>query len=209
MKKVLKILEFDKILERMQEYTESESVKKRIYKLEPFSDIEKARAAQRETTESASTLLKLGNMPVNLSVHDVRPSVKRAEQGGVLTPRELMDISRVLRVARLTKSYLSEISEECEILAGLCESLMIAKPLEDKINSCIVSESEIADDASSELSAIRRKMKNLNGKIVRAVNHDCFFRGFGDPIKDKFIPAFGEELKEVTEAQFEELLKTK
>ncbi|MDD6563637.1 MAG: endonuclease MutS2 [Clostridiales bacterium] len=206
MKKVLKILEFDKILERMQEYTESESVKKRIYKLEPFSDIEKARASQRETTESASTLLKLGNMPVNLSVHDVRPSVKRAEQGGVLTPRELMDISRVLYVARRTKSYLSEISEECEILAGLRESLMTAKPLEDKINSCILSESEIADDASSELSAIRRKMKNLNGKIKETLNsmiHSAHYKKFlQDPIvsvrADRYvIPVRAEYKNEV------------
>ena len=206
MKKVLKILEFDKILERMQEYTESESVKKRIYKLEPFSDIKKARAAQRETTESASTLLKLGNMPVNLSVNDVRPSVKRAEQGGVLTPRELMDISRVLYVARRTKSYLSEISEECEILAGLRESLMVAKPLEDKINSCIVSESEIADDASSELSAIRRKMKNLNGKIKETLNsmiHSAHYKKFlQDPIvsvrSDRYvIPVRAEYKNEV------------
>ena len=54
-------------------------------------------------------------------------------------------------------------------------------------------------------------VKNLNGEIVRTVSYDndCFPRGFGDPIEDKFIPAFGEELKEVTEAQFEELLKTK
>ena len=206
MKKVLKILEFDKILERMQEYTESESVKKRIYKLEPFSDIEKARAAQRETTESASTLLKLGNMPVNLSVNDVRPSVKRAEQGGVLTPRELMDISRVLYVARRTKSYLSEISEECEILAGLRESLMVAKPLEDKINSCILSESGIADDASSELSAIRRKMKNLNGKIKETLNsmiHSAHYKKFlQDPIvsvrSDRYvIPVRAEYKNEV------------
>lgn len=53
------------------------------------------------------------------------------------------------------------------------------------------------------------EVKNLNGKIVRKIDHDNFFRGFGDPIEDKFVPAFGEELKEVTEAQFEELLKTK
>ena len=52
-------------------------------------------------------------------------------------------------------------------------------------------------------------VKNLNGKIVRVVNHECFFRGFGEPIEDKFIPAFGEELKEVTETQFEEILKNK
>lgn len=52
-------------------------------------------------------------------------------------------------------------------------------------------------------------VKNLNGKIVRVVIHGFSFRGFGDPIEDKFIPAFGEEFKEVTEAQFEELLKAK
>ena len=87
MKKVLKILEFDKILDKLQEYTDSEQVKKRIYKLEPTSDINEAKERQRETTESSSTLLKLGNMPVSLSVSDMRNSVKRAEQGGVLSPR--------------------------------------------------------------------------------------------------------------------------
>ena len=181
MKKVLKILEFDKILERMQGYTESEPVKKRIMKLEPFSDMEKAKEAQKETTEAMSTLLKLGNMPVNLSVCDVRNSVKRAEQGGVLTPHEFLDISRVLYVARRVKSYLSEISEECSVLGEKREKLLTAKALEDKINACIVSESEIADDASAELSAIRRKMKNLNGKIKETLNsmiHSAHYKKF-------------------------------
>lgn len=54
-----------------------------------------------------------------------------------------------------------------------------------------------------------RDVEDLSGKTIRVVKHDCCFRGFGDIIEDKFIPAFGEELKEVTEAQFEELLKTK
>ncbi|MBE5819490.1 MAG: hypothetical protein E7310_01480 [Clostridiales bacterium] len=53
------------------------------------------------------------------------------------------------------------------------------------------------------------EVNNLNGKIVRAINHDCCFAGFGDPIKDEFVPTFGEELKEVTEVQFKELLETK
>ncbi len=170
MKKVLKILEFDKILDRLQEYTDSEAVKKKIYKLEPTSDIDEARKLQRETTESSSTLLKLGSMPVSLSVRDVRSSVKRAEQGGILTPRELMDISRVLYVARRTKAYLAELSEECEILSALRDNLLTSKALEDKINSCIISESELADDASQELSSIRRKVKSLNAKIKETLN---------------------------------------
>ena len=165
MKKVLKILEFDKILEKMQEYTQSEYVKKRILRLEPFKSMDDVRQAQKETTEAMSTLLKLGNIPVNLAVSDVRGSVKRAEQGGVLSPKELMDISRVLYVARRTKAYLSETSEECTILHDMENRLLTAKALEDKINSSVISEEEIADDASQELSAIRRKMKNLNGKM--------------------------------------------
>ena len=206
MKKVLKILEFDKILDRLQGYTESEPVKKRISKLEPYSETDKAREAQKETTEAMSTLLKLGNPPVNLSVCDVRNSVKRAEQGGILTPREFMDISRVLYVARRRKSYISEISEECTVLGELGEKLLTAKSLEDRINACIISETEIADDASADLSAIRRKMKNLNGKIKETLNamiHSAHYKKFlQDPIvtmrSDRYvIPVRAEYKSEV------------
>lgn len=170
MKKVLKILEFDKLLERMQNYTDSESVKKKIYRLEPYASLEEARAAQRETTEAASTLLKLGAPPVNMAVADTRGGVKRAEQGGVLHIKELTDISRLLYVARRLKAYLDEASADCRKLHDLEEQLLTAKALEDRINSAIISETEIADDASPELNAIRRKIKNLNGKIKDVLN---------------------------------------
>ncbi len=181
MKKVLKILEFDKILEKMQDYTQSEVVKKRIMKLEPYEDMDSVCRAQKETTEAMATLLKLGNIPVNLSVTDVRGSVKRGEQGGVLTPRELIDISRVLYVARRTKAYLQEVSEECTVLSEYQEKLLTAKALEDKINGAIISEEEIADDASTELNTIRRKMKQLNGKIKDTLNsmiHSAHYKKF-------------------------------
>lgn len=181
MKKVLKILEFDKILERMQGYTESEPVKKRIYRLEPYSTIEEVRAAQKETTEAMSTLLKLGSPPVNLSVADVRGSVKRAEQGGVLRPAELIAAARVLYVGRRMKSYLSECAEECTLLKDFEQMLLTARALEDKINGAVISEEEIADDASSELSSIRRRMKNLNAKIKDTLNsmtHSAHYKKF-------------------------------
>lgn len=206
MKKVLKILEFDKILERLQGYTESETVKKRIFRLEPFSEKNDAERAQKETTEAMSTLLKLGSPPVNLAVADARGSAKRAEQGGVLTARELMDISRLLYVARRMKSYLGEAAEECTVLRDLAERLLTAKTLEDKINSAILSEEEIADDASAELSSIRRRMKNLNGKIKDTLNgmiHSQHYKKFlQDPIvtmrSDRYvIPVRAEYKSEV------------
>lgn len=206
MKKVLKILEFDKILDRLSGYTDSEPVKKRIYRLEPCSEKADAERAQKETTEAMSTLLKLGSPPVNLAVADMRGSAKRAEQGGTLTARELLDVSRLLYVARRMKSYLGETSEDCAVLRELAERLLTAKALEDRINAAIVSEEEIADDASSELSAIRRRMKNLNGKIKDTLNgmiHSQHYKKFlQDPIvtmrSDRYvIPVRAEYKSEV------------
>lgn len=206
MKKGLKILEFDKILEKLSSYTDSEQVKKRIFRLEPYPDIDSARKAQSETTEAVSALLKLGAPPVNLAVSDMRSSAKRAEQGGVLAARELMEISRLLYTARRMKAYIAEISENCTQLHASGDILLTAKALEDKINSAIVSEDEIADDASSELSAIRRRMKNLNGKIKDTLNgmiHSQHYRKFlQDPIvtmrADRYvIPVRAEYKSEV------------
>ena len=76
--KALKVLEFDKILERLSSYTESEDVKNRIRELVPYTELEDAKNAQKDTTEAMSTLLKLGSPPVSLSVVNVLGAVKRA-----------------------------------------------------------------------------------------------------------------------------------
>lgn len=201
--KAYKTLEFDKILERLAGYTESESVKNRIRSLEPSASVSEALTRQRETTEAVTTILKLGAPPVSLSVPNVTGAVKRAEMGGVLQAKELMAISRALYAARRMKSYLDETAEECEILRGIGEGIITAKALEDKINSCIVSETEIADDASPELGTIRRKMRSLNGRIRETLNsmiHSAHYKKFlQDPIvtmrSDRFVIPVKSEYK--------------
>lgn len=204
--KAFKVLEFDKILVGLSEYTDSEDVKRRILSLTPYEDIEKAREVQRETTEAMSTLLKLGSPPVSLSIQNVTGSVKRAEMDGVLHANELLNISRLLYVARRMKSYIGEAAEECTVLHGIEENILTAKALEDKINSCIVSENEIADDASPELNTIRRKIRNLNGKIKDSLNsmiHSSHYKKYlQDPIvtmrSDRYvIPVKSEYRAEV------------
>lgn len=204
--KAFKVLEFDKILERLSEYTDSEEVKKRILSLVPCEDIEKARMLQKETTEAMSTLLKLGSPPVSLSAENITGAVKRAEMNGVLHTGELLNISRLLYIARRMKSYIGEASEECTVLHEIEENILTAKNLEDRINSCIVSENEIADDASPELNTIRRKIRNLNGKIKDSLNsmiHSAHYKKFlQDPIvtmrSDRYvIPVKSEYRTEV------------
>lgn len=165
-----KTLEFDKILDKMASFTDSEAVKSRIYSLVPFSVLSEAQEAQKETTEAVSTCFRIGNPPVNLSINDITGGVKRTEIGGMLNPKDLMSVSRVLSVARRIKAYLAGAAENAEILHGLGDSIITNKPLEDSINMAILSETEIADDASSDLSSIRRKMRTLNAKIKESLN---------------------------------------
>ena len=170
-KTVFKTLEFDKILDRLASFTESETVKKQILALSPFETLTDAKNAQRETSEAVNTCLKLGNPPVNFSVRDITGAAKRSEIGGLLNPADLLSVSRVLYVARRIKSYLADAGEDAEILHGLCDSIITAKHLEDSINSKILSENEIADDASVDLSQIRRKIKTLNAKIRESLDN--------------------------------------
>ncbi len=165
-----KTLEFDKILEKMASFTESETVKKQILSLTPYDTLDAARAAQKETTEAVVTALRIGNPPVGLGVADISACIKRTEIGGLLNPRDLMNVSRLLYVARRMKAYIDDAPDDAELLHGLGNSMITCKQLEDKINSAILSETEIADDASADLSAIRRKMRSLNAKIKESLN---------------------------------------
>ena len=167
--KSYKVLEFDKILSILAGYTDSVRVKERIEKLVPFKTLSEAQAAQEETAEAVSLILRMGSPGINLAVPEVSGGVKRAESGGVLNLVELMGVSRVLYVARRMKSYLGDAGED-GILAGLSAALETCRPLEDEINGAILSETEIADDASGELAAIRRKKRNINAKIKDTLN---------------------------------------
>ncbi len=164
-KKALHILEFDKILNKMAEYTGNDAVKQRILDLMPASSLGEATAMQQQTSEALKLILRYGE-PQNMTVPHVVPSLRRCVMGAVLSPKELLDIARVLNIARGVKRYLgSADAEEFPVLDAMEQSLTAVKPLEEQLYMCILSEEEIADGASGELSSIRRKMRNMQGKI--------------------------------------------
>ncbi len=167
---VFRTLEFDKILNIMSHYTGSETVQDLILNLKPFPNIENAKAAQKETTEAETVCLRIGNPPVDLGVKNITAAVKRSSMGGQLNPGDLISVSRLLYVARRMKTYLNDSMLDLEILNGLSAALIPDKALEERINTAILSETEIADDASSALAQIRRKMKSLNVKIKESLN---------------------------------------
>lgn len=164
-KKALHILEFDKILNKMAEYTGNDAVKQRILDLMPASSLGEATAMQQQTSEAVKLILRYGE-PQNMTVPHVVPSLRRCAMGAVLSPKELLDVARVLNIARGVKRYLgSADAEEFPVLDAMEQGLTAVKPLEEQLYMCILSEEEIADGASGELSSIRRKMRNMQGKI--------------------------------------------
>ena len=164
-KKALHVLEFDKILNKMAEYTGNDVVQKRIVELMPAQTLDEAIEAQQQTSEAVKLILRYGE-PQNLTAPQALSSLKRCAMGSVLSPRELLDIARVLNIARGVKRYLGNADgEEFPVLSGIEQSLTAVKPLEEQLYQCILSEEEIADGASGELASIRRKMRNMQGKI--------------------------------------------
>ena len=156
-------LELDKVLGQLSECAGSAEGKNACLNLRPTSDLEDVQAMLQETTAASDLCTRKGN-PSFSGVADVSASLERAERGGALQPAELLRIAGVLRCARNIKSYCDE-EEKATVLDPLFQALSANKYLEDRITGAILSEEEIADNASPALSDIRRHMRIQSAKI--------------------------------------------
>ncbi|MBZ4644836.1 MAG: endonuclease MutS2 [Clostridia bacterium] len=169
--KVLKVLEYNKILDKLAGFTTSVLSKEIALNLCPVTDIHQVIHLQKETSEAVSMVIRKGSPPID-GLSDIRGSLKRAEIGAVLSPKELLEIAHSLRISRNMKRYAGEDRREqvYPILDALIEELQIYKKVEDAITTSIISEDEISDNASPELSNIRRHIRNVNNKVKDILN---------------------------------------
>ena len=156
-------LELDKVLEMLSACAGSTEGKAACLRVRPVSDLEDVQALLEETTAASDLCTRKGN-PAFGDVRDVSAALERADRGGSLQPVELLRIAGVLRCARNIKGYVAE-DEKKTVLDPLFAALTPNKYLEDKIFGAILSEEEIADNASPELANIRRHMRIQAGKI--------------------------------------------
>lgn len=165
-KKALKTLEYDKIIERLVSHASSPMGKELCRRLEPSDDIDVIRRMQRETHDALSRLFKKGNISFG-GASDIRPSLRRLDIGSSLNIPELLAICSLLENAARIKSYGRHDNADVlpDVLDPLFDALEPLTPLSARIRSCILSEDEIADDASSTLKQIRRSMKQTGDKI--------------------------------------------
>ena len=161
--KSLQKLELDRVLSMLAECAGSTEGKEACMRLRPTSDLEDVRLMLDQTTAASDLCTRKGN-PGFSDVRDVSASLERADRGGSLQPKELLHIASVLRCARTIKGYVAE-DEKKTVLDPMFQALTPNKYLEDKIFGAILSEEEIADNASHELADIRRHMRIQAGKI--------------------------------------------
>ncbi len=156
-------LELDQVLSMLAGCASSIAGKNTCNSLFPVTDLEDVNRLLMETT-AASELITTQGCPVFADIYDTAASLERADMGGSLHPKELLQIGGVLRCARNVKSYSIE-SASNNTLAGYFHMLTANKYLEDRIFGAILSEDEIADNASSELADIRRHMRIQSAKV--------------------------------------------
>ncbi|MBQ7129907.1 MAG: endonuclease MutS2 [Oscillospiraceae bacterium] len=173
-------LELDRVLEMLSGCAGSIGGKEACMKLRPTSDLEDVDLLLEQTTAAYDLCTRKGN-PVFGDVSDVSASLERANLGGSLQPKELLRIAGVLRAARNIRGYVSE-DDKATVLDAMFRALTPNKYLEDKIFGAILSEEEIADNASPALSDIRRHMRIQAGKI-----RDSLQKVISSPAYSKYL----------------------
>lgn len=167
-KRTLRVLEYYKIIEQLTGFATCPAGKRLCEKLKPSEDISQIRKDQEETGAALSRLYRHGSLSFS-GVYPIGESLKRLAVGASLSAAELLDVVKLLKVAERARRYGEQDDdrdgaiEDC--LTGYFESLMPLEHLAREIGRCILSEEEIADDASSELKDIRRSIKAANAKV--------------------------------------------
>ncbi len=175
LKRASKTLEFDKVLVELKKLASASITSEYIDQVEISTQYEVVKNRLNETNEALKLIIAKGE-PQLFGIVDIRSIIKRTEIGGALTAGGLLQVSDFLRVSRGLKTYLkkdsynSDEEVKLEYIDKLIEDLYTDKRLEAEINSKIISEEEIADDASRELLRIRRGIVAKKDSIKNKLN---------------------------------------
>lgn len=167
--KALKTLEYNKITDRLASHASSEPGIKLCRELQPMMDMDEINSALKQTSDAVSRIFRHGSISF-AGLKDIRPLTKALEVGSALGMSELLDICSLLKVAAGARRYGVSEDEAVDSLSGLFNAIYDIADVRREIERCILSEDEIADDASAELKNIRRQMRICTERIRTELN---------------------------------------
>jgi DNA mismatch repair protein MutS2 len=165
--KILKTLEFTKIVELLLDHASSSLGIAKVKELKPSSSYEEVVQMQAETDEASQVLRIKGHVPLS-GIHDIRPHIKRADIGGNLNAVELVQVASTIFAGRTIKRFIEGLLEnemEIPILESKAEQIAVLTPLEHKIKNAINENGEVLDSASENLRQIRQRLRSNESRI--------------------------------------------
>lgn len=169
--KVLRTLEYNKIVERLAEYAFGADTKERCLSLLPSTSLSEIINAQQQTKDAMNRSLKKERLDCS-GIKPLSSAIRRVEIGGTMNIEELLGLCKLLETARRVKAYGRKEREDIpsDSLSKLFDGLEPLSPLCDEIRRCIISVDEINDDASSNLKSIRRSIRSTGDRIHAQLN---------------------------------------
>lgn len=167
--KALKTLEYNKITDRLASHASSEPGIKLCRELQPMMDMNEINSALKQTSDAVSRIFRHGSISF-AGLKDIRPLTKALEVSSALGMSELLDICSLLKVAAGARRYGVSEDEAADSLSGMFNVIYDIADVRREIERCILSEDEIADDASAELKNIRRQMRICTERIRTELN---------------------------------------
>lgn len=183
--KILNQLEFYKIKEWLEGHAATSLGKELALKTFPSTELEEVKAWQEETDEAVTILRLKGHVPLG-GISDIRPAIKRATIGGILTASELMSIASTLYGVKQLKTFIESLEEETlPIFKSYIEELVVLNQLERSIKNCIDDHGHIMDGASSKLRTIRNQIRTYESRVRDQL--DSFTKSKSNMLSDSIV----------------------
>jgi DNA mismatch repair protein MutS2 len=165
--RVLKVLEFDKVKSQLLEHISSPLGRELAERLMPSTDFEEVVQKQEETDQAAKVLRIKANIPLG-GIFDIRPHIKRAVIGGMLSSHELMQVASTVHVSRQIKRFIEDFTEEhseIPLLLLQADRIIVLAELEEAIKNAIDDNGEVLDSASETLRSLRSQLRTKEARI--------------------------------------------
>ena len=167
LERTLRVLEYNKVKEQLLEHVASSLGREKVQALVPSTNYEEVVEMQETTDEAAKVIRLKGSVPLG-GIFDIRPNVKRAKIGSMLSPHELLDIASTMYGSRQMKRFIEDMIDngvELPILETYVAGIVSVYDLEKKITNCIGDGGEVVDSASDKLRGIRQQIRTAESRI--------------------------------------------
>ena len=189
--KVLQSLGYDKIMERVAAFAQSESGKSLLLGSKPQVDLNLCNVMLDETAE-ADTLLNVHGIHPSLGVERIEEQLELAQKGFMLSMGDLLKVSQVLRISSAAKQSISHVNEVVPRLKAFANRIFTADSLQTAIDVAIISASEMRDNASQKLASIRQAIKRGNERLKEKIQSFITTKSYAPYLQDALVTKRGD-----------------